>query len=108
MPRRIRLGTSNSKAALESIRSSALRFRSSQMDVRRYEANFGISALGRSCAMDEQDPREEISALEALIEEMAETVEHCRKLIILSKVALGLGALSLCGFMLGVLGDGPL
>lgn len=57
--------------------------------------------------MDEVDPREEISNLEAKIEELAETVEHCRKLIILSKVALALGALSLAGFMLGVLGDGP-
>jgi hypothetical protein len=57
--------------------------------------------------MDESDPREEISDLEAKIEELAETVEHCRKLIIISKMALALGVLSLAGFMLGLLGDGP-
>ncbi len=58
--------------------------------------------------MDEDDPREEISDLEAKIEELAETIEHCRKLIVLAKGALVLGALALGGFMLGVLGDSPL
>jgi hypothetical protein len=58
--------------------------------------------------MDEDDPRVEISDLEAKIEELAETIEHCRKLIVLSKAALAIGALLLGGFMLGVLGDGPL
>src|SRR5712675_1427111 len=37
--------------------------------------------------MDEDDPREEISDLEAKIEELAETIEHCRKLIVLAKGA---------------------
>ena len=57
--------------------------------------------------MDEDDPREEISDLEAKIEQLAETIEHCGKLIILAKMALVFGALSLGGFMLGFLGDGP-
>ena len=56
--------------------------------------------------MDEDDPREEISDLEAMIEELAETIEHCRKLILLSKGALAFGALALGGFILGLLGDG--
>jgi hypothetical protein len=57
--------------------------------------------------MEEGDPREEISDLETKIEHLAEIIEHCRKLIILAKMALGFGALSLGGFMLGFLGDGP-
>ena len=58
--------------------------------------------------MDEADPREEIAELETRIEALVETMERCRKLIVLSKVALALGAVSLCGFMLGLLGEGAL
>src|SRR5262249_39476793 len=55
--------------------------------------------------MDEVDPREEIATLEARIEELAETIERCRKLIVLSKIALAVGVVLFGGFLLGVLGS---
>ena len=58
--------------------------------------------------MDEGDPRDEIPHLEARIEELSDTIEHCRKLILLSKAAMATGAVMLCGFVLGVFGGAPL
>ena len=42
---------------------------------------------------DQGDPREAIVRLEAEIEELAETIESCRKLILIAKGAMGIAAL---------------
>ena len=52
---------------------------------------------------DEGDPREQISRLEARIEELAEAAERCRKIILFSKAAIAGGAALLLVTMLGLL-----
>ena len=58
--------------------------------------------------MADADPREQIALLEARIEELAEAIERCRKLILVSKVAMAVGALLLSGVALGVAGSSPM
>ena len=58
--------------------------------------------------MDEDDPREEISRLEARIEELAGTIENCRKIIAASKAAIVLGAALLVAIIVGVIGFDPM
>ncbi|SRR5712691_6011889 len=48
------------------------------------------------------DLREEISRLEAQIEEHADTIERCRKIILFSKVAIAVGAILIVVLLLGV------
>jgi len=55
--------------------------------------------------MDENDGelREEIVRLEADIEQFAETIESCRKLILMAKAAMALGALLILGALIGAI-----
>jgi len=54
--------------------------------------------------MDEDgDLREEIVRLEAEIEQFAETIESCRKLILIAKAAMALGALLILGALIGAI-----
>jgi hypothetical protein len=54
--------------------------------------------------MDEDgDLREEIVRLEADIEQFAETIESCRKLILIAKAAMALGALLILGALIGAI-----
>src|SRR4051812_42440700 len=55
--------------------------------------------------MDEDDPADEISLLEARIEELAELSERCRKAILVSKTAIAGGAALLLVTMLGLFGS---
>src|SRR3954464_11844947 len=55
--------------------------------------------------MDEDDPADEISLLEARIEELAELSERCRKAILVSKTAIAGGAALLLLMMLGLFGS---
>ena len=55
--------------------------------------------------MDEDDPIDEISQLEAQLEELAAVSERCRKIILVSKVAIGGGVASLLFMMLGLSGS---
>ena len=55
--------------------------------------------------MDEDDPSDEVARIEARIEELAETAERCRKIILASKVVICVGAGLLLGAMLGLLGS---
>jgi hypothetical protein len=56
--------------------------------------------------MAEDDPTDEISEIEARIEELAETAERCRKFILASKIAIAGGVVLLLVTMLGLLGAG--
>jgi hypothetical protein len=57
--------------------------------------------------MADGDLHDEILRLEAHIEELTEVIERCRKLIIISKVAITAGAIWLLAFTLGVIGFDP-
>ena len=52
---------------------------------------------------DHDDPREEIVRLEADIEQFAETIESCRKLILISKAAMGVAAILISAALLGAI-----
>jgi hypothetical protein len=52
---------------------------------------------------DDGDLREQIVRLEADIEQFAETIESCRKLILLAKAAVALSAILIVAAVLGVI-----
>jgi hypothetical protein len=54
---------------------------------------------------DEDDPSEDISAIEARLEHLAEVSERCRKIILFSKVTIAGGVALLLVTMLGLLGS---
>jgi hypothetical protein len=55
--------------------------------------------------MDEDDPIDEISRIEARLDELAEVSEQCRKIILVSKAAIGSGVALLFVMMLGLFGS---
>ena len=56
-------------------------------------------------SMDEDDSIDEISQIEARIEELAEVSERCRKIILVSKAAIAGGFALLLVVMLGLFGS---
>src|ERR1700680_3576495 len=52
---------------------------------------------------DDADLREEIVRLEADIEKFAETIESCRKLILIAKAALAVAAISILAALIGAI-----
>lgn len=57
---------------------------------------------------DEDDSSEDISAIEARLEHLAEVSERCRKIIMFSKVAIAGGAALLLATTFGLLGSNQL
>ena len=55
--------------------------------------------------MDEDNPIDEISRIEARLEELAEVCERCRKIILVSKAAIAGGVALLLVLMLGLFGS---
>ena len=55
--------------------------------------------------MDEDNPIDEISRIEARLEELAELSERCRKIILVSKAAIAGGVALLLVMMLGLFGS---
>jgi hypothetical protein len=55
--------------------------------------------------MDEESPVDEISRIEAQLEELAEVSERCRKIILVSKAAIAGGVALLLFMMLGLIGS---
>jgi hypothetical protein len=53
--------------------------------------------------MADADMRNQISRIEADIEELAKTLEGCRKAMLLSKVAIVSGGISILGYLLGAI-----
>ena len=58
--------------------------------------------------MTDGDPRDEIAGLEARIEELADSLERCRKMIRLSKLSIAIGATLLFATIVGLLSFVPL
>jgi hypothetical protein len=54
---------------------------------------------------DEDDPRAEISTIEARLEHLAEVAERCRKIIFASKAAIAAGVALLLVMLFGLLGS---
>jgi hypothetical protein len=53
--------------------------------------------------MDDADPSEEIARLEGEIERQAEIIDRCRKISLVSRAAIGTGAVVGAGILLGLL-----
>jgi len=52
---------------------------------------------------EDGDPHEQIAQLEAQIEALAETIEGCRKIILIAKIAMALGGLLVVAMLLGAI-----
>jgi hypothetical protein len=57
--------------------------------------------------MADSDLHDKITRIEADIEKLAETLENCRKAILLSKVAIAAGGLWILAYLLGVIRFDP-
>jgi hypothetical protein len=59
-------------------------------------------------SLEESDPHEQIARLEAHIDDLAEAMDRCRKIILASKVAIAGGGIWMLAVVLGIVGFDPL
>lgn len=57
--------------------------------------------------MDDGDPHEEIERLEAQIEALAARIENCRKFMLASRIAMGVGVVALGALLFGAIRFDP-
>src|SRR4029453_1791587 len=67
-----------------------------------------MTRVGSADSDEADDLHEDIARLEARIEELAEAIEKCRKVILISKTAIALGAILGLLIMLGVIRIDPM
>jgi hypothetical protein len=67
-----------------------------------------MTRVGSADSDEADDLHEDIARLEARIEELAEAAEKCRKVILISKIAIALGAILGLLIMLGVIRIDPM
>jgi hypothetical protein len=67
-----------------------------------------ILPVGSYTRMDEGDLREQILRLEARIDELAEAIESCRKMILVSKIAMAAGGMLIVVIVLGAVRFDPM
>ena len=65
-----------------------------------------MSDADGSIAADD-DPHERISQLETRIEDLAERIERCRKIIVAARIAIALGAVTLLLLLIGAVRFDP-
>ena len=63
--------------------------------------------LDSNIRMSDGDPRAEILRLEAEIEELSEVIERCRKIILISKIAVAAGGIWLLALTIGIMRFDP-
>jgi hypothetical protein len=57
--------------------------------------------------MNDNDPREEIERLEALIDELAAKIEGCRKFVLAGQIAVAGGGVAFIAMLTGAIGFDP-
>jgi hypothetical protein len=63
--------------------------------------------LDRIIRMSDGDPRTEILRLERQIEDLTEVIERCRKIILISKIAVASGGIWLLALTIGIIRFDP-
>ena len=66
-----------------------------------------VPAAAQERSAMEDDPHDQIAQLEAQIEELAERIERCRKIILASRIAIAVGAIVLMALLLGIVRFDP-
>jgi hypothetical protein len=62
----------------------------------------------QSSEIEDGDPRDQIARLESRLEELAEALARCRKIKLISQIAIAGGGIWLLAVMIGVIGFDPM